>query len=186
MATIVLAVDVDKEMEYVRRRLGELQKKAPMVVRTAINKTAKEIKTKNERITKRMYTAKSDIHSLQFTKATTANLTAILKDKGANISMTHFNYYAGKRVGISAIINTSHGRKKIGKYGNLAFFATGLRNGGATILVRKSSSRLPLEKMASISSPVMHGNEQTWGTMEDEALKNLHDNIEKELERILG
>lgn len=185
MAIITLVASLGDELEYVRKRLGDMQKKAPMVIRTAINKTAKEAKQKDERITKRMYTAKRDIHSLQFKKATTANLQAILKDKGANISMTHFKHYAGKR-GVSAIINTTHGRKQLGKYGNLAFFTGGLRNGGATILVRKSAARLPLEKMASISSPVMHGNEQTWGTIEDETLKKLHDNIEKELERILG
>ena len=122
-----------------------------------------------------------------FTKATTANLTAILKDKGANISMTHFNYYAGPRVGASAIINTSNGRKRLGKYGNIAFFADKtLRNKGSGIMTRVSSSRVPIEKMASISSPVMHGNSQTWGIMENEARQKVHDNVVKELERILG
>lgn len=178
MAVIQLCVELDDELKYVRERLGDLYKKAPMVIRSAINKTAKEAKQKDERITKRMYTAKSDINSLQFTKATTANLQAILKDKGANISMTHFNNYNGKR-GISAIINTSHGRKKLGKYGNPAFYYN-------TIFARTTKSRLPIEKMASISSPVMHGNNQTWGTIEAETLQKLHENIEKELERILG
>lgn len=178
MAVIEILIDIDKELEYARKRLGDLQKKAPMVVRTAINKTAKEAKTKDERITKQTYTAKGDIHSLQFKKATTANLQAILKDKGANISMTHFNHYAGKNK-VSAVINTKHGRKTLGKYGNKAFFWN-------TIFVRSGSSRLPIEKMASISSPVMHGNDGTWGTIEPEIHQKLHEYVEKEIERILG
>lgn len=184
MAAIDIVIELDNELEYVRKRLGNLQKKAPMVIRTAINKTAREAKKQDERITKKLYTSKSDINSLQFTKATTANLTAILKDKGANISMSHFRNYAGKR-GVSAVINTSHGRKKLSKYGNPAFF-NALANGGNGIAVRVSKSRLPIEKMASISSPVMHGNDQTWGTIDEETRQKLHENIEKELERILG
>lgn len=178
MAAIEILINLDSELEYVRQRLGDLQKKAPMVIRNAINKTAKEAKTKDEKITKQTYTAKGDIHSLQFQKATVGNLWAVLRDSGANISMTHFNHYAGKSK-VSAIINTKHGRRTLGKYGNLAFFWN-------TIFVRQSSSRLPIEKMASISSPVMHGNDGTWGTIEDETLHKLHDNIEKEIERILG
>lgn len=184
MAVTIIPI-VGEELEYIRKRLGDLQKKAPMVLRTAINKTAKEAKKQDERLTKRMYTAKGDIHALKFEKASTGNLTAILRDKGSNISISHFSHYAGKR-GISAIINTTHGRRQIGKYGNKAFFTGGLLNGGSTILVRKTAARLPLEKMASISSPVMHGNDQTWGTMENEVRQKLHENVEKEIERILG
>ena len=184
MAAIEILINLDSELEYVRQRLGDLQKKAPMVIRNAINKTAKEAKTKDERITKQTYTAKGDIHSLQFQKATVGNLWAVLRDSGANISMTHFNHYAGKSK-VSAIINTKHGRQTLGKYGNLAFYNS-LAKGGSGIAVRLGKSRVPIEKMASISSPVMHGNDETWGTIEDETLHKLHDNIEKELERILG
>ena len=179
MATIQLCIELDKEAEYVKQRLGEMSKKAPMVIRNAINKTAKEAKRQDERITKQTYTAKRDINQLQFKKASTSNLEAILKDKGANIPISHFSHYASKRVGVSAIINAKHGRKRLGKYGNKAFYWN-------TIFVRKGRSRLPIEKMFSISSPVMHGNKGTWGTIEDEILQKLHENIEKELERILG
>ena len=187
MVIEIFAEDIGNAVEYARKRLGDLQKKAPLVVRNALNKTAKEAKTKDERITKQTYTAKSDIHSLEFKKATTGNLQAVLKDKGANISMTHFKHYAGKRT-VSVIINTKNGRKRLGKppivknnreHPRLAFYYN-------TIFVRSGISRLPIEKMASISSPVMHGNDQTWGTIEDETLQKLYENIEKEIERILG
>lgn len=184
MATVEILIELDEALEYARKRLGNLQKKAPMVIRTAVNKTAREAKKNDERITKQTYTAKGDIHALKFTKATTANLTAILRDSGANVSITHFSHYAGKSR-ISAIINKKHGRRTLGKYGNSAFFNS-LAKGGNGIAVRLTKSRLPIEKMASISSPVMHGNDQTWGTIEGEMRQKLYDNIEKELERILG
>ena len=101
MATIQLCIELDKEAEYVKQRLGEMSKKAPMVIRNAINKTAKEAKKQDEQITKQTYTAKRDINQLQFKKASTSNLEAILKDKGANISISHFSHYAGKRVGVN-------------------------------------------------------------------------------------
>ena len=175
---VVVLVEVDEALQYARQKLGAMQKKAPQAVRTALNKTAREAKKQDERITKQTYTAKGDIHSLQFKKATTANLQAILKDKGSNISMSHFRTYVGKKR-ISAVINTKHGRRNLGKYGNKAFFWN-------TIFVREGQSRLPIEKMASISSPVMHGNVNTWGTIEDDVRSKLYENIDKEIERILG
>ncbi len=94
---VVVLVEVDEALQYARQKLGAMQKKAPQAVRTALNKTAREAKKQDERITKQTYTAKGDIHSLQFKKATTANLQAILKDKGSNISMSHFRTYVGKK-----------------------------------------------------------------------------------------
>nr|DAW23809.1 MAG TPA: minor tail protein Z [Caudoviricetes sp.] len=173
-----ITVLTDELLEYARQRLGEMHKKAPMAVRTAINKTAKEAKKKNDKLTKSRYTAKGDINALQFTKATTSNLRAILKDKGKNISITHFKNYTGKSF-ISTIINNQNGRKRLNKYGNKAFFYN-------TIFVREGKSRLPIQKMMSISSPVMHGNKGTWGEMDDETLQKLFENVGKEVERMLN
>ena len=169
MMNVQVLIELDEALEYCRERLGDMKAKAPLVIRNAINKTAKEAKKQDEKITKQTYTAKSDINSLQFKKATTGNLQAILKDKGANISMSHFNTYVGKTK-ISAVINTKHGRKTLGKYGNKSFFWN-------TIFVRQGKSRLPIEKMASISSPVMHGNDGTWGTIENDVHQKLYEII---------
>lgn len=57
----------------------QCKRKAPQAVRTALNKTAREAKKQDERITKQTYTAKGDIHSLQFKKATTANFASNFK-----------------------------------------------------------------------------------------------------------
>ncbi len=175
----MLVLEITTNADYVAQRLGQMSKKAPMVIRGGINDTAKQAKKQDESITKKMYTDKGDINSLKYTAATTGNLTAWLRDSGTNVSMTHYNHYTGKRVGASAIINTSHGRKTLKKYGNKAFAVS------FGIAVRKTKSRLPIEKMASISSPVQHGNEQTWGSIKDEVRQRLNDNIAKRLEAVL-
>lgn len=188
MALVDIYVDLEAEgYQYVFATLGKLSKQARIAVRRAVNETAKDAKKQDDRLTKRTYTAKGDIHALKMTRASVGNLTAILRDSGSNISMTHFNHYAGKGR-VSAVINRTHGRRTLGKYGNPAFFGKigHGKNTGTGIAVRLGKSRTPIEKMASISSPVMHGNDGTWGTIEPEVRQMLHENVEKELERILG
>ena len=53
-------------------------------------------------------------------------------------------------------------------------------------MVRKGKSRLPIEKLMSISSPVMHGNKNTWGQMEDEVKQKLYKNLDKQIAKMLG
>ncbi len=179
MPTINITIDLDSELARVREALGDMRKRAPMVIRTAVNNTAKKAKNMDDRITKKTYTAKGDINNLQLKKATTANLIAELRDKGGAIPMSHFSHYAGKRVGVSAVINTKKGRKRIGKYGNKAFLYN-------TIMVRMTSKRLPIEKMMSLTSPTAHYNRYTWATIEDEIRAMLYDSIDSELERLLN
>lgn len=178
-----MVINVDVNADYVMTQLGKMQKKAPMVIRSAVNDTAKDAKKQNDKLTKRTYTAKGSINPLKYTAATVGNLTAVLRDRGRNISISHFSTYAGKRA-VTAVINRNHGRQIIGKYGNKAF-SNDLANGGSGIAVRVSASRLPIEKMASISSPVMHGNKQTWGTIEDAVHQSLYRNIQKRLEGVI-
>ncbi len=188
MAAIDIFIDLDRELEYIRKELGDLHRRAPVVLRTAINKTAAEAKKRDDRITGQTYTAKRDINRLEHKKATTANLQAILSDKGENISMTHFKYRAGKR-GISVLINKTHGYKKVEKHDNPAFYAMKKEKGGKVgkfIAVRYGKQRLPIEKLLSISSPVMHGNKNTWGKIEPDIEALLHKNVRKELERVLS
>lgn len=183
MNAIEIFIDLDSELEYIRKELGELRRRAPIVLRTAINRTAAEAKKRDEKITRQTYTAKNDINKLEQKKATTANLQAVLSDKGKNISLRRFTHYAGKSK-LTAIINARRGRKTIGKYGNPAF-ANILARGGSGIAVRYNKTRLPIEKLSSISSPVMHGNKNTWGKIEPDIKALLHENVKKELERVL-
>ena len=179
---VELLIDIDEMLDYARSHLGDMYKKAPMAVRTAINKTAKEIKKLDEKITKKTYTDKADINDLEFKKATTANLQAILKDKGKNVSLTHFTHYAGTL--FYATVKKSE--KDIWKYGNPAFLIKSPQLNTTGPFVRKGKSRLPIQKLASISSPVQHGNPEIWKQVEPDAKKVIYDNLNKEIERILS
>ena len=179
---IEVLINMDEALDYARNRLGDLQKKANMAVRTAINKSAKEIKKHDEKITKKTYTDKNDINDLQFKKATTGNLQAILKDKGRNISLTHFSHYPGWL--FYAAVKKSE--KDVWKYGNPAFTVKSPKLKTIGPFVRKSKNRFPIEKLSSISSPVQHGNPSIWAQVEPNSKEILYKYLDKEIERILS
>lgn len=181
MSNVLIEIDALEAVEYVKSRIdGISDSRARMAVRTAINNAAKEIKKLDEKTAKQVYTDKSELKALKFQRATTANLTAILRDSGSAVSMEKFSIYRGKRVGVTAVINRNRGRKNIGKFGNKAFF-----NGGK-VRVRKTNKRFPLETMHSLSSPSAHGSPDVWGKIEGTARQKLYENLEKEISRLLG
>lgn len=182
-----LVCEIDRELDYAREALGSLSKKAPMAVRTALNKTAKEVKTLDEKEAKATYTAKrSYINKLSLKKASVSNLDAILADSGGKVSMTHFKYYAGKK-GLTTLINTKKGVKQVAPNGIKAFYipenARAFKN---SIAVRLGRPRLPIQKLYSISSPGMHGSQKyVWGEIEPDVRTMLHENVKKEVERMI-
>lgn len=174
-------VDMDEMMRYAEKALGELKAKAPMAVRTAINSAARNAKKLDEKTAKATYTDKDKLNTLKFTKATVQNLTAILEDKGENVSMTHFKYRMGKKR-VSVLINKKHGYRNL--FGNPdhrgPFETTNLLNDGSGMMVRVPGEYMSkhikrsrknenntkhteaLKKLHSISSPVQHGNPEIW------------------------
>lgn len=201
---VEIEINVDDLLEYAERRLGQLSKKAKPVVKRAINNTAKEISKRTVKQAKKVYTAKKDIGSasdFKTTKATTSKLQAILRSKGSNVPINRFSFYSGKKQ-LTAKISTLNGRKPIAKYGNKAFLAMGMGSAGNNpIMVRVSgrymsdtgnrNSSKPskhteaLEKVMSISRPVMLGNSNTWGKIEAEMGKKLLENVNKEIDKEL-
>lgn len=174
---VSIMIQMDEAYKMCLQKLVSMPQKIPKVLKGAINDTAKYAKKLDDKEAKATYTDKGDIHPLRYTAATTGNLTAWLRDSGANVSMTHYRYRAGK-TRVSATINTKHGNKVLGKNGNKAFF-----NG--TIYVRKGKSRLPIEKMFSISSPVQHGNPQVWDPLEPGIQSKFMENVSKRIEAAL-
>lgn len=202
---IEIEIAVDDVLEYAQKRLGQFSKKAKPVVKRALNKTAKEIAKQSVRQAKKVYTAKKDIGSAsdyKTTKATTSKLQAILRSKGDGVPLNRFSFYSGKKQ-LSAIINKLNGRKSITKYGNKAFLAKGLGSEkNNPIMVRISGKYMSdmknrnsanpskhteaLEKMISIARPVMLGNKNTFGKIEEDMQKLLLENVDKEIEKELS
>lgn len=201
---IDIVVNTDEALEYARRKLGGLEKRAPQAVRTALNNAAKEIKKADEKTAKSTYTDTRDLNKLTMDKASARNLEVILRDSGEAVSMTHFKPYIG-RSGVMVTINKNNGPKLLHhKSGKTAFFpgliksrkrgryvkknvTKGyLRNGGATIMGRLGNSRLPIEKINSLSSPSAHGSPGVWNKVEPDGEALLYKHLDKELERILS
>ena len=178
---VEIVIDTEEALRYAREKLGALQGgKARMAVRNAINKTAKEVKKIDERAAKRTFTDKSDLNALEFQKATTANLEALLKDKGGSVSITHFTWRNGIR-GVTALINRNNGYKKMTLNGNSAFY------NGISVFVREGPERLPIKKVKSLSSPSAHGAPDVWQKeTEQQGQELFYENLENEIVRILN
>lgn len=205
MAYIEIVVNTDEALSYARQRLGDMERKAPQAVRTALNKAAKEIKKSDEKTAKQTYNDPGDLNALEMDKASTGSLEVILRDHGAAVSITHFKPRVGSR-GITATINKNHGSRLIRhKSGNKGFFpgmingsrygqryrkknvtAGYLKGGGATVVGRVRASRLPIEKINSLSSPSAHGSPDVWNKVEPEGQSLLYKYLDAEIERILG
>ncbi len=184
---IYIYIDAAEAVEYAKKKLGKLQGgKARMAVRTAINKTAKEVKKYDERGAKKTFTDKGDLNALKYTSATTGNLQAILRDKGGSVPITHFRWRNGKTV-VSALINRNNGYKKMIFNGNKAFYATNLRRGGETVVVRQGAARLPITKVKSLSSPSAHGAPDVWEKdVQAKGEAKFYENLDAEIARILN
>lgn len=203
--TIEIVVNTDEALAYAKKRLGEMEKKAPQAVRTALNKAAKEIKKSDEKTAKRIYNDPGDLNTLEMDKASTSSLEVILHDSGGSVSITHFKPRVGSR-GVTATINKNRGSQLIRhKSGNKGFFpgtingsrygqryrkknvtAGYLRNGGATVVARTKASRLPIEKINSLSSPSAHGSPDVWNKVEPVGQKLLYKYLDEEIGRILS
>ena len=152
--------DAEAAVAYVKERLGAISdSRARMAVRTAINRTAREVKKTDERAAKRTFTDKGDLNALTVEKATTANLEAVLRDRGGSVSLHHFKVRHGVTV-VSALINKNRGYKQITKYGNKVFINDAFVPG--VVFVRKTKNRLPIEGVKSLSSPSAHGAPDVW------------------------
>lgn len=196
------AVNMDEMMCYAERALGKLKAKAPMAVRTAINRAARNAKKLDEKTAKATYTDKDKLNTLKLTKATVQNLTAILEDKGENVSMTHFKYRMGKKR-VSVLINKRHGYKDLFEGAERKpFIANGtLDHGGSGMMVRVSGKYMEnmtsrksinktkhteaLKKLHSISSPVQHGNPEVWDIEVMQVTeKDIYDELNKQINKI--
>lgn len=181
MAEIVIEIDAQEAIAYVKDRLGGISdSRARMAVRTAINHTAQKLKKIDERNAKKTFTDKSDLNELDFQKATTANLEAVLRDKGLAVPLPRFTVREGKTL-ISALINRNHGYKKMIFNGNKAFMKS---NG--MIAVRVGKERFPIKSIYSLSSPSAHGAPDVFGEgVQAQGMEMFMEYLEAEISKIM-
>jgi len=170
-------------------RLGALRAKAPTALKNAINMTAKDARTDLWAKANATYTIKKGGFNkdMKLTPANVGNLEAILLTRGAPIEMIKFRVTGRKGTPRVEIL-----RGQVKSMGDRSFVNNVAKKGTHThVAVAKyiggKNSRLKIQKKFSVSSPIMIGNERrVYGIVEPNIIKNLQDNVDKQVNKILG
>ena len=170
-------------------RLGALRAKAPTALKNAINMTAKDARTDLWAKANATYTIKKGGFNkdMKLTPANVGSLEAILLTRGAPIEMIKFRVTDRKGTPRVEIL-----RGQVKSMGDRSFVNNVAKKGTHThVAVAKyiggKDSRLKIQKKFSVSSPIMIGNERkVYGIVEPNIIKNLQDNVDKQVHKILG
>lgn len=179
----------------VEKKLGALKKEAPRALKNAINATAKQARKELAQEAQKTYVVKTGRFNKAMTikNATQSRLEAVIKAKGAPMELKDFKVSpASVRTGASrpnmvkAKVVAANSLKGLQK-GNIKAFIVKFKSGHASVAQRKSSTRLPIKTLYSNSIPTMIGNERrVYGIVRPHINKNLQDNINKQVEKILS
>jgi hypothetical protein len=170
-------------------RLGALRAKAPTALKNAINMTAKDARTDLWAKANATYTIKKGGFNkdMKLTPANVGSLEAILLTRGAPIEMIKFRVTDRKGTPRVEIL-----RGQVKSMGDRSFVNNVAKKGTHThVAVAKyiggKDSRLKIQKKFSVSSPIMIGNERrVYGIVEPNIIKNLQNNVDKQVNKILG
>lgn len=181
-------------IDEITEKLGDLQKKAPNVLKNAINETTRFAKkTVNAEITKKYALNRRKISISERLKVKTARLgemSGIVSSKGPRLSRRYF-YYAQQKKGIKVKIYRNENPELLGnEYGKA--FINHLSSEKARsdisdikqILLRQTKSRLPIQKQTGPSVAQMIRGVYTQSSFE--ITKKLNEAIEKQIERTLA
>ena len=186
MLTFELDEITVRDIEF---RLGALRAKAPTALKNAINATAKDARTDLWAKANATYTIKKGGFNkdMKLTPANVGNLEATLLTRGAPIEMIKFRVTDRKGTPRVEIL-----RGQVKSMGDRSFVNNVAKKGTHThVAVAKyiggKNSRLKIQKKFSVSSPIMIGNERkVYGIVEPKIIENLQNNVDKQVNKILG
>lgn len=180
----MIEVRVDEASRaYVEKRLGDMQRKAPVVISRALNKTATSARVRLAARAQQAYTVKTGgfKKDMQIDRANAGKLEATIRSQGKPLSINRFKTTAPKS-GAKADI-TKSGLKALRGSRNIGAF----RGPGSHIFQREGRSRLPIKKLFSNSVPVMIGSERRVYGLEKENINgDLKKNIEAQINLMLA
>lgn len=170
-------------------RLGALRAKAPTALKNAVNATAKDARTDLWAKANATYTIKKGGFNkdMKLTPANVGNLEAVLLTRGAPIEMIKFRVTDRKGTPRVEIL-----RGQVKSMGDRSFVNNVAKKGTHThVAVAKyiggKDSRLKIQKKFSVSSPIMIGNDRkVYGIVEPKIIENLQNNVDKQVNKILG
>lgn len=178
-------VELDRTMlEDVQRRLGEMEKKAPNVISSALNRALTNVASNVSKEVRQDYNIKAaDIKStLEKTRASKANLSAIVRSRGNLIPLDRFKVspkkVSPKRKTPIKIAVKKTGMKPLGG----AFVAD---ISGIKVFKRQSKKRLPIDRLFGPSVPQMLQNEGIRENINREGEDMFYRRLDHEINRIL-
>lgn len=182
-------------IEELERKLGNLKRKAPVVLARAINRAAQKAKTETKReVAAKYFISQGDVlKTVTLSKASTAKLSAELKSRGGPIALSKFKYSPKRGVkwtkrGYSpsvykAGVEKAGGMKPLS--GSPKAFVAGFSSGHTGIMNRTSARRLPIKQLYGPSVPSMIKNEEVISTIKEAAAEMLERRIDAEVNNIL-
>lgn len=180
----MITYEVDKaDLKYVRKKLKGMEKKAPAVIKKAINRTAKEARKKLLEGVQQSYTVKAGGFNarMPIENATNSKLYAIIRCKSRTLTLNRFHVTAPKG-GAKADIVHKGLKQIIGSRRIKAFKHDGL------IMQRETAKRYPVKVLRSNSVSKML--EMVYkgkinAAVEPVIRKTLHEEIEKEIAKLV-
>ena len=180
------------DLARIEKKLGSMKGEARKALRDAVNKTAVSARMKLQQAAQSRYTIKAGgfKSSANIAKATTGNLVATIKVKGAPPVLSAF-YMTKPKSGIKAQVLTGSGLKAIiNSQGIKGFWANGGNVAGLPAQ-RKGKERFPLRVPYGPSLPkqfemVYDGRGLKSTPLKDEIEKLYHKYVDQQIERFLS
>lgn len=179
----------------VEKKLGALKKEAPRALKNAINATAKQARKELAQEAQKTYVVKVGRFNKAMTikNATQSRLEAVIKAKGAPMELKDFKVSpASVRTGanrpnmVKAKVVAANSLKGLQR-GNVKAFVTRFKSEHISVVQRRGRERYPLKVLHSNSIPTMIGNERrVYGIVRPHINKNLQENIDKQVKKILS
>ena len=194
-------------LKDIQERLGAMKSKAPAVLKTAVNQTARQVQSKLASTAKEKYAVKAPKfkQSMKRKNATNSNPTAIITATGKRIALSGFAHRkeSGGESAKAKMLKTGSlkemGSKKAGAKAFVVTFDSGhvavvrrypgeeySNSGKRAEREAKHWDTTAIKEFAAASVPFMLGNKyRVYGALEPEFESMLDANIDKQIQKLL-
>lgn len=190
MSETDISIEIDqKQLKELKKKLGNMESKAPTAMYRAINEAVKTARTQIDRKTREEYFVKRNFifKSLDKDLARRNKLSTFIRSKGEAIPLSEFktnpakpNPKRKKAIGVS--VKRDGETKYLGK--NPKAFITILK-GNKVVAERTSERRGPLKGLFGPAVPSVVKNEKVISSVKEEAQKKLAERLDHHVSQLL-
>ena len=175
----------ESQLRFIESNFDNLKGKMPNALANAINRSMEMVKTEALRQATSKYTIKKGelSDSIKFTRSSGGNLTARIVSTGSVIGLDHFKLTPKTRGKYKKTVNSIVKKGEGGSIPN-AFIA--YPDGRLGAFKRKSTKRLPIERLMGPSAPQMLGEDSILEYLQGFMEEKLNMRLEHEIERLMG